>query len=127
MPPCYPDRYGVSDHRAVNVAVAFHQADDYRDVLQFVSMHEGPDGTCVETPIDLTSMALDSAIVAGDGTTVAYFTIQPTGAPGTVEVTLPASITATMRVGSYVYHIETRDVAGKTKTRVRGNLEVRPR
>lgn len=125
--PCYPDRFAVSDHSAATHAIVINQGDDYRDVLQFVSVHQATDGSCVEVPIDLVGVTFDSAIHDGAGQLVGYFTFFPTGDPGTVEVTLGADKTATMTPGSYDYFIKTRDAATKVKTRVRGIMEVCPR
>lgn len=124
---CYAGRFAVSDHSAATHTLVVNQGDDYRDVLQFVSVHKAPDGSCVEVPIDLAGVSFDSAVRDGAGQVVAAFSFTQTGDPGTVEVTLGADETATMAPGSYEYFIKTRDAAAKVKTRVRGIMEVCPR
>lgn len=123
----YADRYGVSDHSAANNGIIINQGNDFADVLQFVNLHEAGDGSSTETPIDISGHVFESEIKDGSGITVARFTFTHEADTSSVKRSLDGTITETMAVGSYAYHIDTISPELIRKTRLNGNLEILPR
>jgi hypothetical protein len=125
MNATHPERYGTTDHGAADLGIIVHQGDDYREVWGFVSRHLQADGTYIRIPIDLSNVVFDSAILDGDNTNVGSLTILDQKL-GSLEISLDAADTSSMRCGTYRYWVDGADVdTGTRRTYAQGILEIR--